>query len=166
MMPVYMADYSIGVDLGGTNLRAAAIDRGGAMLEGISGVTNFSAGRDAVLGDIVQAIEALRERHGKQGLAGIGEGALGGQEQQGVGGDAEGGGGFHRRGAADLGLADAQQSFLFAKVDLNTPAMQIGFDEKLGVEVGVGAEQEGGLAIEEFAPGGQAVPQRGDHHEQ
>ena len=72
-----MADYSIGVDLGGTNLRAAAIDRGGAMLEGISGVTNFSAGRDAVLGDIVQAIEALRERLGKQGLAGIGAGVPG-----------------------------------------------------------------------------------------
>ncbi|MGP8247482.1 MAG: ROK family protein [Bryobacteraceae bacterium] len=77
MMPFAMPDYSIGVDLGGTNLRAAAIDRGGNILEGISGATNFSAGRDAVLGDIVKAIEALRERHGKQGLAGIGAGVPG-----------------------------------------------------------------------------------------
>ncbi len=77
MMPVYMADYSIGVDLGGTNFRAAAIDRGGKVLEGISGATNFAGGREAVLGDIVEAIEALRGRHGRQTLAGIGVGVAG-----------------------------------------------------------------------------------------
>src|ERR1700733_10083406 len=56
MMPVHMADYSIGLDLGGTNLRAAAIDRSGKMLDKISGATNFVDGRDAVLNDIVAAI--------------------------------------------------------------------------------------------------------------
>src|SRR5215471_9928387 len=70
MMPVRMADYSIGLDLGGTNLRAAAIDRSGRMLDKISGATNFTEGRDAVLSDIVEAISKLREKHGSGGLAG------------------------------------------------------------------------------------------------
>lgn len=72
-----MIEYAIGVDLGGTNLRAAAVDRSGTMLDKISGATNFSEGRDAVLGDIVEAIEKLRERHGAAGLAGIGVGVPG-----------------------------------------------------------------------------------------
>ena len=42
-----MADYSIGVDLGGTNLRAASVDRNGAMLEKISGTTGLGGNRDA-----------------------------------------------------------------------------------------------------------------------
>jgi glucokinase len=72
-----MAEYSIGLDLGGTNLRAAAIDRTGAMLDKISGATNFVEGREAVLHDIVAAIETLRERHGAAGLGGIGIGVPG-----------------------------------------------------------------------------------------
>ena len=48
-----MARYSIGLDLGGTNLRAAAIDRTGKVLDKISGSTNFTEGREAVLGDMV-----------------------------------------------------------------------------------------------------------------
>src|SRR5262245_49654864 len=76
-MPLVMGEYSIGVDLGGTNLRAAAIDRSGKMLEKISGVTNFSEGRDAVLSDIVSAITALRDKHGVGDLAGMGVGVPG-----------------------------------------------------------------------------------------
>jgi glucokinase len=72
-----MAEYSIGVDLGGTNLRAAAIHRDGTMLDKISGSTNFTEGRDAVLSDMVSAITTLRERHGTAGLAGIGVGVPG-----------------------------------------------------------------------------------------
>ena len=69
MMPVRMPDYSIGVDLGGTNLRAAAIDRDGKMLDKISGSTNFNEGREAVLSDMVSAIiDAAREAwHGGSG---------------------------------------------------------------------------------------------------
>ena len=73
-MPVHMAEYTIGLDLGGTNLRAAAIDRSGKMLDKISGATNFTEGREAVLSDIVAAISKLREKHGSVGLAGIGVG--------------------------------------------------------------------------------------------
>ena len=43
-----MDEYSIGVDLGGTNLRAAAIDHSGKMLDKISGSTKFEEGREAV----------------------------------------------------------------------------------------------------------------------
>ena len=72
-----MADYTIGLDLGGTNLRAAAIDASGKMLDKIAGSTNFTEGREAVLGDIVSGIQSLRERHGAAGLRGIGVGVPG-----------------------------------------------------------------------------------------
>jgi glucokinase len=72
-----MAEYSIGVDLGGTNLRAAAINRQGQVLEKISGRTMLSEGRDAVIDDIVTSIVALREKIGVGGLAGVGLGVPG-----------------------------------------------------------------------------------------
>ncbi len=72
-----MADYSIGVDLGGTNLRAAAIDRSGAVLDKIEGSTKLSAGRDAVISDIVNSIVALRDRIRDKKLAGVGIGVPG-----------------------------------------------------------------------------------------
>jgi glucokinase len=72
-----MSDYTIGVDLGGTNLRAAAIDRSGRMLDKISGATNYEEGRDAVLSDIVEAITTLRGRFGGDRLEGIGVGVPG-----------------------------------------------------------------------------------------
>jgi len=76
-MPMRMDEYSIGVDLGGTNLRAAAIDSSGKMLDKIAGSTNFEEGREAVLSDIVTAISTLRERFGGAALAGIGVGVPG-----------------------------------------------------------------------------------------
>lgn len=72
-----VAGYSIGVDLGGTNLRATAIDRSGAMLDKTSGAVDFSVGRDGVVADIVSAISRLREKYGSDGLAGIGIGVPG-----------------------------------------------------------------------------------------
>jgi len=65
-------EYSIGLDLGGTNLRAAAVARDGRMLDSVAGKTAYSAGREAIVGDMVDAIVALRERLGAMGLAGIG----------------------------------------------------------------------------------------------
>jgi len=67
-----MSEYSIGVDLGGTNLRAAAISPSGQELAKISGTTNLAAGRDAVLDDIVASIVKLRDHLGPSGLAGVG----------------------------------------------------------------------------------------------
>lgn len=67
-----MSDYAIGLDLGGTNLRAAAINREGDLLQKISGGTNFSEGREAVVEDMVSVIATLREKWGTPSLAGIG----------------------------------------------------------------------------------------------
>src|SRR5215831_5052200 len=72
-----MPEYTIGLDLGGTNLRAAAFDRGGTMLEKVSGATKFVEGREAVLADMVNAISSLRDHHGAKELAGIGIGVPG-----------------------------------------------------------------------------------------
>jgi glucokinase len=64
--------FSIGLDLGGTNLRAAAVTEDGIMLDSVSGRTACAAGRDAIVDDMVQAIELLRERLGIDHLKGIG----------------------------------------------------------------------------------------------
>ncbi|HEV3333673.1 MAG TPA: ROK family protein [Bryobacteraceae bacterium] len=72
-----MPDYAIGLDLGGTNHRAAAINHSGQILEKIAGSVHFSQGREAVMADMVDAIEQLRQVHGAEGLAGIGIGVPG-----------------------------------------------------------------------------------------
>jgi len=72
-----MSEYAIGIDLGGTNLRAAAIDRSGNIIDKIAAATNFEKGLEAVLGDIVAAISTLRGKHGPGDLAGIGVGVPG-----------------------------------------------------------------------------------------
>ena len=67
-----MAEYAIGMDLGGTNYRAAAVSSDGTVLDKISGATNSAAGRDAIVAEIVGAIGKLRDNCGRDGLAGIG----------------------------------------------------------------------------------------------
>src|SRR5262249_38035611 len=72
-----MSEYSIGVDLGGTNLRAAAIDDSGTLIEKISGSTHLKEGRDAVVDDMVQAISTLRQKITGHTFAGVGVGVPG-----------------------------------------------------------------------------------------
>jgi glucokinase len=72
-----MARYSIGVDMGGTNLRAAAISQDGKMIEKIAGSTAMQAGPDAVVADMVRSIKALEARLGSTDLAGVGVGVPG-----------------------------------------------------------------------------------------
>ncbi len=72
-----MADYAIGVDLGGTNLRAAAVSRNGEMLKKVSTATPVSAGRAVVIADIVRSIQTIREGLPGQSLAGVGVGIPG-----------------------------------------------------------------------------------------
>jgi len=72
-----MSDYAIGVDLGGTNLRAAAVSRDGKMLNKIAGSTPTGAGRDAVIRDMVTAIETLQAGLTGQKLSGVGVGVPG-----------------------------------------------------------------------------------------
>lgn len=72
-----MSAYSIGVDLGGTNLRAAAVDRKGAILERFSAAADFARGPESVIDDIVACIKQLRSRAGEAGLQGVGIGVPG-----------------------------------------------------------------------------------------
>jgi glucokinase len=70
-----MSRYSIGVDLGGTNLRAAAVDESGKMLDKIAVSTQSS--RELLLSNLVGAIETLRAARGAHELAGVGVGVPG-----------------------------------------------------------------------------------------
>lgn len=72
-----MTEYSIGVDLGGTNLRAAAVGRDGRILEKISVDTDFEGGRDAVIGDIVNSVNQLKHNQSDLRLTGVGIGVPG-----------------------------------------------------------------------------------------
>ena len=74
---MWVSQYSIGVDLGGTNLRAAAVDENGVILEQLACGTNPELGREHVLGAIVDAIQDLQGRHTDRQLAGVGIGVPG-----------------------------------------------------------------------------------------
>jgi glucokinase len=72
-----MSEYSIGVDLGGTNLRAAAFDRSGQMLGGVVECTHYSRGREELIAELVGAVAGVRAKFGPENLAGIGVGVAG-----------------------------------------------------------------------------------------
>lgn len=72
-----MCAYAIGVDLGGTNLRAAAIDADGRILARISEPVNFEAGPEQVAGEIARVVGAVRQQVGGPGLLGVGLGVPG-----------------------------------------------------------------------------------------
>ena len=70
-----MPDYSIGVDMGGTNLRIAAITKDGQLLEKITLGVKIALGRDYVIGEMCDAIHRLTEQYRESGRfmgAGIG----------------------------------------------------------------------------------------------
>jgi glucokinase len=71
-----MTSFSIGVDLGGTNLRVAAVTPAGELLETIHLPTRLSAGPHAVLDDMAGAIAQLIGRQSGEFL-GIGVGSPG-----------------------------------------------------------------------------------------
>lgn len=73
-----MPDYSIGVDLGGTNLRIAAVGSQGNLLEKITLGTRVALGRDRVVRDMCDAVQRLRAEYRSRGsLIGIGIGVPG-----------------------------------------------------------------------------------------
>ncbi len=72
-----MTPYSIGVDLGGTNLRVAAIDATGKVLNRISVPATYNAGPAHVVGDIVSAVRQIRGHCGLDSLRGVGIGVPG-----------------------------------------------------------------------------------------
>ena len=70
--------YAIGVDLGGTNLRIAAVDGDGKLLSKLTTGAEVQRGRDFVIGEMCDAIQSLsvKFRDSRQ-LAGIGIGVPG-----------------------------------------------------------------------------------------
>ncbi len=69
---------SIGVDLGGTNLRIAAVDEQGALVEKVTLGTEVSLGRDRVIDDMCDAIQRVSEKYKDSApLLGIGLGVPG-----------------------------------------------------------------------------------------
>src|SRR5207302_2019055 len=73
-----MSNFSIGVDLGGTNLRIAAVDEHGQLLEKITLGTKVARGKDHVIHEMTGAIQQLSAKHRDAGvLQGMGVGVPG-----------------------------------------------------------------------------------------
>jgi glucokinase len=73
-----MTTFAIGVDLGGTNLRIAAVDSNGKVLEKVSTSTEVSRGRSLVIDEMCAAIQqTVTKFRGAGELAGIGIGVPG-----------------------------------------------------------------------------------------
>lgn len=73
-----MTSFAIGVDLGGTNLRIAAVTPNGTRLDTIALPTRLAAGPQAVLDDMAAAIRRLIDSQGgRRELLGIGVGSPG-----------------------------------------------------------------------------------------
>lgn len=73
-----MKQFAVAVDLGGTNLRVAAVDETGAMLEKISLSTRAQQSRQTVVREMCQVIQGLSAKLSSAGrLAGIGVGVPG-----------------------------------------------------------------------------------------
>src|SRR6185312_9976480 len=60
-----MPAFTIGIDLGGTNLRIAAIDQDGRELQAISTLTEVSRGREYVITEIAGSTALLREKYAR-----------------------------------------------------------------------------------------------------
>jgi glucokinase len=73
-----MGMFAIGVDLGGTSLRIAAVDSTGTLLEKVTTGTKVAKGRDHVIGEMADAIRDISRKFSRKGrLAGIGIGVPG-----------------------------------------------------------------------------------------
>jgi glucokinase len=73
-----MANFSIGVDLGGTNLRIAAVDEQARLIEKVTLGTAVAQGRNRVIDDMCDAIRRISEKYrGASTLVGIGIGVPG-----------------------------------------------------------------------------------------
>jgi glucokinase len=73
-----MKKFAIGVDLGGTNLRIAAVDEQGTLIEKVTLGTKVARGRDLVIADMCDAIQAMSDKYKVSApLLGIGVGVPG-----------------------------------------------------------------------------------------
>jgi glucokinase len=58
-----MPAFSIGVDLGGTNLRIAAVTESGTQLEGVNALTEIKRGREKVVQEITESVRFLTNKY-------------------------------------------------------------------------------------------------------
>ena len=122
-----MPDYSIGVDMGGTNLRIAAISTEGQLLEKITLGVKVAMGRDYVIGEMCDAIHHLTEQYrGTGGFLGAGIGVPGIIDME---------TGMMRKSAnlpgwSDYPVRDEIERRLGAKVFLDNDANMAGLGEK------------------------------------
>jgi glucokinase len=73
-----MRSFAIGVDLGGTNLRIAAVEDSGRVLQSLSTATELARGRDFVIAEMALAVRELaRQFSSTHKLQGIGVGIPG-----------------------------------------------------------------------------------------
>ena len=72
-----MGAYSIGIDLGGTNLRVAAIDSAGQVIDRVSVPAIYTGGPEYVVNEICQVVNNVRSRAGASDLRGVGIGVPG-----------------------------------------------------------------------------------------
>ncbi len=73
-----MPNFSIGVDLGGTNLRIAAVNQQGDLMEKVTLGTRVALGKDHVIREMCDAIRVLASKYGSTfALQGIGIGVPG-----------------------------------------------------------------------------------------
>ena len=73
-----MANFAVGVDLGGTNLRIAAVEEQGRLIEKVTLGTKTIQGRDHVLNEMCEAIRHLSGKYESSGeLLGVGIGVPG-----------------------------------------------------------------------------------------
>ncbi len=72
-----MTAFAIGVDLGGTNLRIAAVDDSGRLMEKMTTGTQVARGRDHVIDEMTAAIRELAAKFKSDTLLGIGIGVPG-----------------------------------------------------------------------------------------
>jgi glucokinase len=72
-----MTAFAIGVDLGGTNLRIAAVDETGRLMEKLTIGTQVSKGRGHVIDEMTAAIRAISDNFKEDTLLGIGVGVAG-----------------------------------------------------------------------------------------
>lgn len=78
-----MPDFSIGVDLGGTNLRVAAVARDGNLIEKVNVPTRSELGPDRTIDEMCGAIERVAATHRESGnFFGAGIGVLGIVDQE------------------------------------------------------------------------------------
>ncbi len=72
-----MSGYSIGVDLGGTNVRAAAVNAEGQVLARISQGADYESGPEQVAGEIARLVENVERQVSSGDLLGVGIGSPG-----------------------------------------------------------------------------------------